>query len=242
VTAVGLLSAVGSLTTAVRELLTWFAAFALGALARARQELSETKTAQAAELATARERGRLAADLHDILGHAFSLMIVQAEAGAAGAERHPDRAAPAFDAIAATGRDAMRQLRTTVRGLREERGVGDLPALAQDAERAGLTVRLHSTGEPRELAAEVQLAAYRAAQEALTNVVRHARASTVELRLTWTADDFRLTVADDGVGLAATTGGYGLSGMRERVAAAGGTVTLDIGLDGRGCGVEVVFT
>ncbi|WP_165944196.1 histidine kinase [Micromonospora sp. KC213] len=253
VTAVGLLSVVGSLTTAVRELLTWLAAFAIGALARTRQELADNNAAQAAELAAARERTRLAADLHNIVGHAFSMMIVQAEAGAALAERHPQRAASAFDAIAATGRDAMSQLRTTVRGLRNPeaveppRGVADLPALARKIEQAGLAVRLHTTGEPRELSPDVHLAAYRVPQEALTNVVKHAQASTVELRTTWTGGGFRLSVADDGVGIRSAgggrqgSGGHGLIGLRERVAAAGGEVTVGVGLEERGCTLEAVF-
>ncbi|TDB74752.1 sensor histidine kinase [Micromonospora sp. KC723] len=97
------------------------------------------------------------------------------------------------------------------------------------------------------MAPDVYLAAYRMAQEALTNVVKHAHASTVELWTTWTVDGFRLAVADDGVGIGAACGGgdepdgHGLIGMRERVAAAGGEVTVGVGLEGRGCTVEAVF-
>jgi signal transduction histidine kinase len=259
ITAVGLLGAVGSLTTAVREGLTWSAAFALGALARTRRELDLMSAAQAAELAAARERARIASDMHDILGHAFSLMVVQAEAGGALAGRDPQRSVGAFDAIAAAGRDAMGQLRATVGELRDgmprapQPGLADLPDLARQAEKAGLAVRLHVDGTPRELPADVQLAVYRVAQEAFTNVVRHARASTVELRTAWTADEFRLTVADDGVGpgpgpgtgagtaAGAGGGGHGLVGMGERVTAAGGVVTAGAGPAGHGFTVEAIF-
>jgi signal transduction histidine kinase len=257
ITVAGLLGVVGSLTTMVREGATWLAAFAFGELARARRELALVNTAQAAELAATRERARIASDLHDILGHAFSLMVVQAEAGGAVAGRHPDRVVGTFDAIAATGRDAMRQLRATVGELRDgsprapQPGLADLPELARQAERAGLAVHLRSEGTPRDLPADIQLAAYRVAQEAITNVVKHAGASTVELRTAWTADEFRVTVADDGVGVAVsagagrmgevTSGGHGLIGMRERVAAAGGVVTVGTGLRERGLTVEAVF-
>jgi signal transduction histidine kinase len=250
ITVAGLLSAVGSLTTMVREGATWLAAFALGELARIRRELALVNTAQAAELAATRERARIASDLHDILGHAFSLMVVQAEAGGAVAGRFPDRVVGTFDAIAATGRDAMRQLRASVSELRDgsprapQPGLADLAELARQAGRAGLAVRLRSEGTPRELPADIQLAAYRVAQEAITNVVKHAGAGTVELRTVWTADEFRLSVADDGVGVAVSAGaggGHGLIGMRERVTAAGGVVSVGIGLRERGLTVEAVF-
>jgi signal transduction histidine kinase len=152
-----------------------------------------------------------------------------------------------FDAIAATGRDAMRQLRMTVGTLKAgpQPGLADLTDLVEQAGRAGLRVRVRGTGTPHELPAEVQLAAYRMVQEALTNVVKHAQASNVELRTRWTGDGFRLSVADDGVGDARSaergSGGHGLAGMRERVAAAGGTVTEGTGLHGRGFKVEAVF-
>jgi len=244
ITAVGLIATVGSPTTAVRELLTWSAAFALGAQTRSRRRLARANARQTAELAAARERARIAADLHDILGHAFSMMVVQAEAGGAVAERDPTRAGAAFDAIAATGRDAMRQLRQAVGILKQgpPPGLANLGDLIGPAEQAGLHVRVRSAGTPHELPADVQLAAYRMVQEALTNVVKHAQASTIELRTGWTSDGFRLSIADDGTGPArSATGGHGLTGMRERVAAAGGEVTVGTGLHGKGFKVEAVF-
>jgi signal transduction histidine kinase len=244
ITAAGLVATVGSPATAVRELLTWSAAFALGALTRARRELAHTNARQAAELATARERARIAGDLHDILGHAFSMMVVQAEAGGAVAERDPGRAGAAFDAIATTGREAMRQLRQAVGALKEGPlpGLSGLADLVGQAEKAGLHVRVRSTGTPRELPADVQFAAYRMVQEALTNVVKHAQAGTVELRTVWNGGEFRLSVADDGAGATRpTTGGHGLAGMRDRVTAAGGHLSLGAGLHGKGFKVEAVF-
>ncbi|GLH98124.1 two-component sensor histidine kinase [Phytohabitans aurantiacus] len=244
ITAIGLTATVGAPATAARELLTWSAAYALGALTRGRRELARANARQAAELAAARERARIAADLHDILGHAFSMMVVQAEAGAAVAQRDPERAGTAFDAIATAGRDAMRQLRQAVGTLKDRPppGLANLGDLVGQAELAGLHVRVRSSGTPRELPTDVQLAAYRMVQEALTNVVKHAQAGTVELRTGWTGGGFRLSVADDGVGSARpAAGGHGLSGMRERIAAAGGEVTVGTGLHGKGFKVEAVF-
>ncbi|MEV4414679.1 sensor histidine kinase [Catellatospora sp. NPDC049609] len=247
VTALGMLVAINSLNTAVRELSTWSAAYALGALARARRETAEAAERQAAELAAERERARIAQDLHDILGHAFSLMVVQAEAGGAVARSDPDRAERAFDAISAAGRDAMTQLRTTVGALREaERApqptLADLPELLRQVEQAGLTARLVEHGPRRPVPAQVQLAAYRLVQEATTNVVKHAGAASVEVALDWRPGELAVTVTDDGRGAAdrRPAGGHGLTGIAERVAAAGGKVVFGPAPAG-GFRVEAVF-
>lgn len=240
ITTIGLLTVVGSLTTAVRELLTWSAAFVLGTLARTRRELAEVSARQAA----AGERARIAADLHDILGHAFSMMVVQAEAGGAVVRRDPERAATVFDTIATTGRDAMRQLRQAVGTLKDgpPPGLADLAGLAARAERAGLRVRMRGSGVPRAVSPEVELAVFRVVQEALTNVVKHARASSVEIRTGFGDDGLRVSVADDGAGCGDVPAeGHGLALMRERVAAAGGAITVGTGLHGRGFAVTAVF-
>jgi signal transduction histidine kinase len=244
-TGVGMLTVIGSVNTAVRELATWSAAYTLGALMRTRQEAS-------AQLAAERERTRIARDLHDILGHAFSLMVVQSETGAALAKHDPGRAEQAFEAIARTGREAMTQLRGTVGSLREpvassgadlalhtrtrrvaslapQPGLADLPELVRRTESPGLATKLTETGEPRALSPDVQLAVYRLVQEALTNVVNHSRASEAEVRLEWKEGAFTVSVVDDGVGRGArSTGGHGLDGIRERVTAAGGSVEFGV--------------
>jgi signal transduction histidine kinase len=251
VTGVGMLATIGSINTAIRELATWSAAYALGAFARARKEAAVAGREQAAQLAAERERTRIARDLHDILGHAFSLMVVQAEAGAAVARHDPRRAEQAFDAISAAGRTAMDQLRATVGSLREaprspQPGLSDLAELVRRVEQAGLAVRLTEHGRQRPLPAQVQLAVYRVAQEALTNVVKHAGASAVTIDLTWRDESFEVSVVDDGqAGGSAGRGpadgsGHGLAGIQERVTAAGGRVEFGAVASG-GFRVQAVF-
>jgi signal transduction histidine kinase len=210
-TGIGMIIVIGSLNTAIREIAMWSAAYALGALTRSRQRA-------AAEAAAERERTRIARDLHDILGHAFSVMVVQAESGAALTKVDPERAEQAFEAISETGRDAMAQLRGTVSALRAPLpGLADIPALVA---RTGLDVRLVESGTPARLSPEAQLAAYRVVQEALTNVIKHAGAAQAEVRMDWRDGRLNLSIVDSG-------GGHGLAGLRERVAAVGGTVETE---------------
>ncbi|WP_020522488.1 sensor histidine kinase [Catelliglobosispora koreensis] len=240
VSAIGLLSVVGSVATAVREVLMWSTAFALGLTFKARQELA----AKAAELAAERERTRIGRDLHDILGHAVSLMIVQAEAGAAVAKKDPVKAEAALDAIAEAGRSAMGQLRSSVSGLRgslePQPGLAELPALIKNAGHASLSVTLREQGHPITLPPNIQLAVYRVTQEALTNVVKHSGATSAEVLLDWADGKLRLVICDNGHGAPKSKSGHGLTGMRERVAAVGGR--LSTRSQDNGFEVEAVFT
>jgi len=229
-TVIGALSVIGSVNTAVRELATWSAAYAIGALGRTRKEMA----AQA-------ERTRIARDLHDILGHSLSVMIVQAEGGAAVARTDPARAEAALDAISASGREAMGQLRSAVGALREPLPqLADLHQLVRTTQRTGLSVRLTERGRRRPMPSDVEVAAYRLVQEALTNVVKHAEATSVDVTLDWSGG-LRVSVVDDGRGPSIGTGGHGLIGLRERVAAAGGRVEIGAGEQGRGFRVAAVF-
>ncbi|MGP4007286.1 sensor histidine kinase [Streptomyces sp. 4N124] len=199
--------------------------------------------------ATAQERARIARDMHDILAHAVSLMVVQAEAGPVVVRSDPARAEAAFDAIAAAGRDAMSQLRRILGVLKEERrdgatdrlpqpGVAALPGLVrQVTDSTGLHVALRTTGEPRPLPRDTEVAAYRVVQEALTNTVKHAYASSATVALDWLEDELRLVVTDDGRGPSGPGGGHGLIGIRERAAACGGSARAGRGPDG---GFQVV--
>ncbi|MCC8451998.1 sensor histidine kinase [Streptomyces rochei] len=229
------------------QLLSLVGAYALGVLARMQRAYTAALEDRARRLereraadtarATARERARIARDMHDVLAHAVSLMVVQAEAGPVVVRSDPARAEAAFDAIASTGRDAMTQLRRILGVLEDEErpdavpsrvpqpGVDGLAGLVrQVAESTGLRVRLRVTGEPRTLAPDTEVAAYRIAQEALTNTVRHAYASCATVGLDWREDEVTLTVTDDGRGPSPVpgTGGHGLIGIRERAAACGG--------------------
>ncbi|GGV52570.1 sensor histidine kinase [Streptomyces griseoflavus] len=202
---------------------------------------------RAADTARARaeERSRIARDMHDILAHAVSLMVVQAEAGPVVVRKDPERAEATFDTIAATGRDAMVQLRKILGVLKEERPDGEgvprlpqpsvtaLPALVERVrESTGLRAELRTTGVPRPLSSDTEVAAYRVVQEALTNTVKHARASRAVVALDWAEERMTVTVTDDGRGPSAQAGGHGLIGIRERAAACGGSAETGAGPDG----------
>lgn len=230
-------------------------AYGLGVLARVQRAYTAAVEDRARRLereraadtarAIAQERARIARDMHDILAHAVSLMVVQAEAGPVVVRSDPARAEAAFDAIAVTGRDAMNQLRRILGVLKDEErrasgparlpqpDLAALPALIrQVADSTGLEVGLHSTGRPRPLPPDTEVAAYRAVQEALTNTVKHAYASSAEVELDWGDGELTLTVTDDGRGPARSHGGHGLIGLRERAAACGGSAETGPGPDG----------
>ncbi|MFE4664765.1 sensor histidine kinase [Streptomyces sp. NPDC056716] len=216
-------------------------AYALGMLARLRRAYTaqledrarrlERERAADTERARAQERSRIARDMHDVLAHAVSLMVVQAEAGPVVVRSDPDRAEAAFDAIATSGRDAMGQLRRLLGVLKEEQakgvperlpqpGVATLPELLRLVrESTGLRVEMRTSGEPRPLPPDTDVAAFRVVQEALTNTVKHAYASSATVALDWTEDALTLTVTDDGRGPADTPGG---SGGARRSGSAGG--------------------
>ncbi|GAB2617322.1 histidine kinase [Streptomyces capparidis] len=223
-------------------------AYLLGSLARANRARAERERTTEAARAAAAERARIARDMHDVLAHAVSLMVVQAEAGPVAVRTDPERAERAFDAIADTGRDAMAQLRRMLGVLKDDDGqaasrapgpsLAALPALVAGAERARLRVALRELGEPRPLTADAEAAAYRIVQEALTNTVRHAAATAATVTLDWRREELLLTVADDGRGPARTgrTDGRGLVGIRERARACGGRAETG---PGPGGGFEV---
>ncbi|TCN37275.1 signal transduction histidine kinase [Kribbella orskensis] len=216
-------------------LLLPLAAFLLGSLERTRREHAETlrerteqlereRVAEAAR-AAAEERARVARDMHDILAHAVSLMVVQAEAGPVVVRRDPERAEQAFEAIADAGRDAMTQLRRLLGVLKaDEPQRLPQPTLDELPELVGGTASLEVTGVRRQVPPDTEIAVYRIVQEALTNTVKHARAQHVTVRLDWSADELEVSVIDDGQGpLATVAGGHGLVGIRERAVACGGT-------------------
>ncbi|MGI5224812.1 sensor histidine kinase [Actinoallomurus sp. CA-142502] len=233
-----------SLTTSVIGVLTTTGAYVLGLLARHREirlqalahragEMERERELDLARAATA-ERARIARDMHDILAHAVSIMVVQAEAGPVVVRANPDRAEQAFDAIAEAGRDAMVQLRRMLGVLKEEHDTGSrapqptvagVPVLVEQVDGTpGLRVGLRVAGEVRPLPADAEVAAYRIVQEALTNTVKHAGASRVTVSLDWSDTGLEVTVSDNGDGGGKTAGaGHGLIGIRERAAACGGT-------------------
>lgn len=226
------------------HLLSLVSAYALGVLARVQRAYTaaledrarrlERERANETARAVALERATIARDMHDILAHAVSLMVVQAEAGPVVVRSDPPRAEAAFAAIASAGRDAMVQLRRILGVLREPRAPGErspqpsldaLPGLVEQVEPACPAAELTVCGTPRALPADVEVAAYRIVQEALTNTVKHARATRVCVQLEWEARQLRVAVTDDGRGDGDSDGGgggHGLVGVHERAAACGG--------------------
>ncbi|GAA3409070.1 sensor histidine kinase [Streptosporangium vulgare] len=205
---------------------------------RARVELAEAHeqlrdyAAQAERLATVQERNRVARDIHDGLGH--SLTVVQMQVKAARAVLPTDTAKA--DEILAKAQDqseaALAEVRRSVRTLREPRETPPLPdvlqALAELTSAAGVTTRVAISGEQRPLPDETREALFRAAQEGLTNVRKHARATRADLVLDYADTAVRLAVRDDGAGSAsAPASGFGLVGLRERAEHLGGRLSVE---------------
>ena len=197
------------------------------------------------QIALAQERASIAREMHDVVAHSLAVIIVQADGGRYAMAADPQAARGVLDTIAATGRDAlddMRRLVDLLRGGAEESaptadtartvvGLGQLPALVDRARSAGLTIDLDCTGVDPAVNTALDVTAYRITQEALTNVLRHAGPrARVAVTLHRAGDGLRLSVVDDGgdgTPSTAPTGriGHGIVGMRERVAVHGGTFT-----------------
>ena len=204
-----------------------------------------------ADRAVAEERVRIAQELHDVVAHNVSLIVVQAQA--LGATSGDPSVTRATDVIADLGRSAMTEMHRTLKLLRShdeaaERaphpGLGDLDGLLARSRAAGLPVDLAVSGEPRPLPQSVDLSAFRIVQEALTNVVRHAGRAHTTVTLGYGEDKLELTIRDDGGDApppgADAAGGHGLVGMRERAALFGGTLTAGR-CDGRGFEVRALL-
>jgi signal transduction histidine kinase len=218
-------------------------------LAEQRRERVRERELLAAQ-AAAEERVRLARELHDIVAHHLSVIVLQANVLT---DAHPESSSAR--AILDSGREAMAEMRRVLQVLRTDDpadarapqpGLGDLGALVERVSGAGLAVEVRTEGEARELPAAVDLSAYRILQEALTNVLRHAQASTATVRVAYTPQAVELEVIDDGVGpptAATPSGGHGLEGMAERAALFGGEINWGPAhpASGRGYKLEAVL-
>lgn len=237
-------------------LLALLVGFFVNALVRqttAREEAMDALAATRAELAEASrragvlaERERLARDLHDTIAQGFTGIVMQLEAAEQALEADRGAAAAHLARARQAARESLGELRGTVHALRP----GDLEGsdLAEALERlarrwsrdTGVPAPALVDGTPRPLPAEVEVALLRTAQECLANVAQHARAGHAALRLAYEPDRVVVTVTDDGVGFeggAGAGGGAGLAGLRERVAALGGTLAVD---SAPGAGTRVV--
>ena len=226
----------------------WLAGFALRERAaqaeeaeeRARQ--AERQRESAARLAVAEERARIARELHDIVAHAVSVMVLQV-----GAVRHnlPETLEEDTDALKGveqTGRTALAEMRRLLGAMRDDGddaelapqpGLDRLDALLAEVGRAGLPVELHVDGDPFPLPRATDLSVYRIVQEGLTNALKHARASQADVSIRYAPDELRVDVRDDGAGPADSDGlGHGLVGVRERVKIYGGEMTAGPATDG----------
>jgi signal transduction histidine kinase len=196
--------------------------------AHAEQERETRAVAAAVE-----ERGRIAREMHDILAHSVSVMVVQAEAAEEMLDRDPARARLPMQKIQRTGREALVDLRRTLgilrdppaSGLAPQPGIAAVPVLAAEVEAAGLPVVVTIEGERGSLPPGLDLAAYRIVQEALTNSLKHARAQRATVTVRYTPTALHLEVCDDGrapAGAHPDGTGQGLVGMRERALHYGG--------------------
>jgi signal transduction histidine kinase len=183
----------------------------------------------------AEERARIARELHDIVAHAVSVMVLQV-----GAVRHklPDEHAAdreALRSVERAGRTALTEMRRLLAAMRRDGedvefapqpGLDGLDSLLEEIGRAGLPVELHVDGEPFPLPRGIDLSAYRIVQEGLTNTLKHARASDVDVTVRYRPDELEIEVRDNGQGSATSDGlGHGLVGIRERVKLYGGEMT-----------------
>jgi signal transduction histidine kinase len=216
-------------------------------LNRVRTALLEEKAVQLVReqavhtrLAVELERARIARELHDIVAHHVSVIVAQAGSTRRVLDRHPELAATALGSIEAVGREALTELRRLLSVLRTDHhgrdhapqpGLGEMPALVAQIERAQLPVELAILGRPRRLPPGVELNAYRIVQESLTNTLKHAGPTRARVVMDYGADTLELRISDEGRGAPASpsTGGHGLVGMRERVALLGGKLTAGPG-------------
>jgi signal transduction histidine kinase len=219
---------------------------------RARQ-LEQEKESQA-RIVAAEERARIAREIHDIVSHSLSVVVVMAEGASLKARTEPERAEQAMLAVRDTGRNALAEMRRMLDVLRSgepgshapQPGIVQLGPLIEESKASGLPAEMTVQGDPVEVPVGVDLVVYRVVQEALTNARRHAGPllSKVAVRLRYESDSLEVQITDDGTGLGAIPnsepgGGRGLVGMRERIAAYGGELRVG---PRPGGGFEVVAT
>lgn len=221
--------------------ISWLAGFALRSrgqqteAAEERAARAEREREAAARVAVAEERARIARELHDVVAHAVSVMVLQT-----GAVRHklPDELADEAEALRGvekTGRTALGEMRRLLGAMRRDGddvelgpqpGLDRIDSLLDDVGRAGLPVEFHVDGERFTLPPAIDLSAYRIVQEGLTNVLKHAGATHADVTLGYAPDELWIAVRDDGLGTAASDGlGHGLVGIRERVKIYGGEMS-----------------
>jgi signal transduction histidine kinase len=223
----------------VAVILAWPAGDMARALREYRRQLQSLERGRAVEelrLARAEERLRLSREVHDVVSHSLSAIAVQAGVARVVLAQQPGQAGAALSAIETASRSALDELRHLLRQLRDPEDTDetatptltDLPALIDKLRGAGLRVTCHSTGRPRPYRTAVEFSAYRIAQEALTNVTKHATGARARVEIDHGPDALTVTVTDDGHPAQAPSApkgsGMGIPGMRERAELLGGTL------------------
>jgi signal transduction histidine kinase len=210
---------------------TWLAGRAIRRR-RGRERDLIVEREEKARLAVLEERTRIARELHDVVAHAISVIVLQARGARHALATEPADARGAIDSIEQTATQALGEMRRLLGMLREsdeevalapQPSLAHLDALVAHVRDAGVPVDVHVEGTPRELAPGVDLSAYRIVQEALTNALKHAGKARVRVSVRYGEDLLEVEVADTGAGgVNGATAGHGLAGMRERVAVFGG--------------------
>ncbi len=210
----------------------WVAGVLVQARSAAEAAAIDSAEQQAAQAADA-ERERIARELHDIVAHGLSAMVVQATAAAELVDRSPHEARKAMHEIQTTGTEAMMEMRhmlglmrgSEACGRRPQPGLEDVHDLVAAEQAAGRPVSLTVDGAPSELPRGLALSVFRIVQESLTNVRKHARGSCCEVSITCTTESLEVQVVDEGATSSGTTDpGFGIIGMRERAQLYGGTL------------------
>jgi signal transduction histidine kinase len=192
-------------------------------------------------LAVAVERGRNSREMHDVVAHSLSVIVIQAQGGAAALDNRPADTQAALEAIVKIGRDCIADMRRVLATVGEvddawhpQPGLAQLPTLLTQVRRAGTLVRLHVEGVPAALPSTMDLSANRIVQEALTNTMKHARSgTTADVILSYRDAEVSIEISDDGQGTTGNDGGgNGLRGMHERVKLLGGRLTAEPGSRG----------
>jgi signal transduction histidine kinase len=221
---------------------------------RERAEQAERERETSAWIAVANERARIAREIHDIVTHSLSVVVVMSDGAASKVESEPARATSAMLNVRDTGRTALAEMRRMLGVLRDDEpgshapqpGIAQVDMLIEQSRAAGLPIAFTVAGEPRPLPDGVALTVYRLMQESLTNVRKHAgpAVTSVSVILDYRPGEIEVRVADDGIGAATSvrsgTNGHGHTGMRERVAAHKGTFTAGP-REGRGFEVVAVL-
>lgn len=236
------------------ELFVALLPYALGRMVRARAVRERADREQAERLDSERElsaataafdeRSRIARELHDVIAHSVSVMVIQAGGARMVMDSAPERAESSLRSVERAGREALAEMRRLLgvldgerdpRALAPQPRLSDIEGLLARARASGLAADLRVDGEPAAVSPALDLCAYRIVQEAITNAIKHAAPARAEVHVRWGSSALELEISDDGRGTRAVNGapgGHGIAGMRERVALHGGSLRSGAGPTG----------